>query len=149
MLEVSTCQRVNNGRAKGHCVTSRDRTAGRFVVAVDIEFPPMNVNELSPVRLPPGPCCLANQDLHRHSRNRRTCCSLLSIILPDKIARRVFPSTPGTPPISIDDPSGSGSTNNPDTHNVLHVNCVSSCDSPSRTSYIPCLQLLLIVRQAV
>jgi hypothetical protein len=67
--------------------------------------------------------------------------ALSYLILPDKMARRISLSTP---PISIDDPSGSRSNHYPNTPNVLHVDGVSSCDS--RTSYVPCLQLLLTVR---
>ena len=64
------------------------------------------------------------------------------MILLDIIARRVFPSTR---PISTDGPSGSKATHPLDIFNVLDVpvHRVGSWDK--RTSYVPCLQLLLIV----
>ena len=64
------------------------------------------------------------------------------MILLNIIARRVFPSTR---PISTDGPSGLRATNPLDIFNVLDVpvHRVGSWDK--RTSYVPCLQLLLIV----
>jgi hypothetical protein len=70
---------------------------------------------------------LANQASHRYSQK---CCAprrLLSLILPDRVTRRIFPST-GTPPISpIGHRSGSRATHHLDTPDVLvlHGYCVS------------------------
>ena len=67
-------------------------------------------------------------------------CHLLSLLLLDIISRRVFP---GTLPISIDGPYGSSVAHRLDIFDVLPVDHVSSCDK--RTSYVPCLRLLLTV----
>jgi hypothetical protein len=100
-------------------------------------------NELSPVRLPLALVFLPNQISHRDSRKRRGRgrCRLLSLILPDRIARRIFPSIP---PISIDDTSGSRAAHHLDTFNVLPVHHVSSGDKRTYV-LVPCLQLLLTV----
>ena len=93
-----------------------------------------------------GKCCLTNQTSRRHSRKRRALRYLLSLILPDRIARRIFPGTPPTinghsrsratlhldksnvlhdvhrisTPILIDCPPESPTTLHPDKSNVLH-----------------------------
>jgi F-box-like len=63
-----------------------------------------------------GMCCLTNQALRRHSRKRRALRYLLSLILPDRIARRIFP---GTPP-RINGHSRLRATLHLDKSNVLH-----------------------------
>jgi hypothetical protein len=103
----------------------------------------MSANELSPVRLPTGPCASLIRPIrldqaslsHLRKRKSRALCRLVSLILPDKVARRIFPSTP---PIPINAPSGSRTTRYLEASDVLHVHRVSSCDK--RTSYVPCLQ---------
>ena len=67
---------------------------------------------------------------------RRTLLRLLTFVIPDRVARRIIPSTPR---IVIYGHSGSKATHHLDTSNVLPVHRVSSCDN--RTSYVPCLQL--------
>jgi hypothetical protein len=87
--------------------------------------------ELSPVRLPLSLVTspyLANRASHRHSRKSQALCGLLSLMLPNRIAR---PRICSTPPILIDSDGHSGSR-------VTHR--VSSYDE--RTSHVPCLQLL-------
>ena len=84
--------------------------------------------ELSPVRLPLAVVALpylANRASHKRSRKRHALSGLLSLILPDQIARCRICSTP---PILIDSDDLSGSRA---THRV------SSYDE--RTSYVPCL----------
>ena len=61
-------------------------------------------------------------------------------MLLDIISRRVFP---GTLPIRIHGPYGSSEAHRLDIFDVLPVDHVSSCDK--RTSYVPCLRLLLTV----
>jgi F-box-like len=104
-----------------------------------------------------GKCCLTNQTSRRHSRKRRALRYLLSLILPDRIARRIFPGTPPTinghsrsraalhldkpnvlhdvhrisTPILIDCPPESPTTLYPDKSNVLHdVHRVSTPPTP-------------------
>ena len=57
-------------------------------------------NELSgsPVRTTSttGPCCLVHRALHRRPKKNRALPRLVSVILPNRIARRIFPSSPRT-----------------------------------------------------
>ncbi|KAH9986387.1 hypothetical protein BJV77DRAFT_63331 [Russula vinacea] len=71
---------------------------------------------------------------HQHSQKCRAH-RLLFLILPSKAARRIFPSTPPTSPITaISHPSESRATHHLDTSKVLHGYCVSpppiSMDGP-------------------
>ena len=79
-----------------------------------------------------GRCCLANQASRGLYR-------LLSLIF-HRIAQC---TSPGTPPILIDDPPASRATHRLGVSEVLHVHCFSSCGK--RMSYVPRLQLLLTV----
>lgn len=91
-------------------------------------------DELSLVSLPLAlvSCYLANQNFTwAFSR-------LLSFLLPDRIARYIFPTTP---PISTDGSPGPRQSHFESEKRVSSL--VSSLDK--RTSHVPCLQLLLTV----
>jgi hypothetical protein len=89
------------------------------------------------------PCCLAYKAYQASHRTFQGCGAfrrLLLLILPNRIARRMFH---GTPPILIEGHSESRAAHRLDSSSILHVHRISSCDE--HMFYVLCLQLLLTV----